>query len=246
MAFFFFFFFNYCLVLGNAAFEWQADSFSLTFWRPQNSQTFTDPTQFSQTFKALKSLSYIPQTNKNQGSGEIKRSWDLRGGRWSWTFKLAFKRSWVGRWSWAEKVGLLLLRVVQVVRQQQSNGRCLSDSVQHSSWNSKLRSAQVAAQWRGDTCLNTSIVLAAVHGLSGLFRAVSSVEPSPFRPLPPLSPSLISHLASVDVKQHWRRSFPKLLKTFKDRANPDTVPPLPPCLVPLWELCGWSWRQIHC
>ena len=33
--------------------------------------------------------------------------------------------------------------------------------------------------------LNTSIVLAAVHGLSGLFRAVSAVEPSFFRPLPP-------------------------------------------------------------
>ena len=46
------------------------------------------------------------------------------------------------------------------------------------------------------------IVLAAVHGLSGLFRAVSAVEPSLFRPLPPLSPSLISHLATVDVKQN--------------------------------------------
>ena len=31
---------------------------------------------------------------------------------------------------------------------------------------------------------NTSIVLAAVHGLSGLFRAASAVEPSLFRPLP--------------------------------------------------------------
>ena len=50
--------------------------------------------------------------------------------------------------------------------------------------------------------LNTSVVLAAVHGLSGLFRAVSAVELSPFRPLPLLSPSLISNLASVDVKQH--------------------------------------------
>ena len=50
--------------------------------------------------------------------------------------------------------------------------------------------------------LNTSIVLAAVHGLSGLFRAVSAVEPSLSRPLSPLSPSLISHLASVDVKQN--------------------------------------------
>ena len=57
--------------------------------------------------------------------------------------------------------------------------------------------------------LNTFIVLAAVHGLSGLFRAVSVVEPSLSRPLPPshppttpLSPSLISNLASVDVKQN--------------------------------------------
>ena len=48
--------------------------------------------------------------------------------------------------------------------------------------------------------LNTSIVLAAVHGLSGLFRAVSAVEPSLCRPLPTLSLSLIGHLASVDVK----------------------------------------------
>ena len=48
-----------------------------------------------------------------------------------------------------------------------------------------------------------NIVLAAVHGLSGLFRAVSAVEPSLCRPLrTPLSPSLTGHLASVDVKQH--------------------------------------------
>ena len=68
--------------------------------------------------------------------GEIKRSRDLRGGRWSWTLTFAQKRSWVGRWSWAEQVGRLLLRVFQVVRQQRCNGHCLCGSVQHSSWNS--------------------------------------------------------------------------------------------------------------
>ena len=36
--------------------------------------------------------------------------------------------------------------------------------------------------------LNTSIVLAEVHGLSGLFRAASAVEPSLSRPLPPPPP----------------------------------------------------------
>ena len=64
--------------------------------------------------------------------------------------------------------------------------------------------AQFTSRWamaRGHR-LNTSIVLAAVHGLSGLFRTGSAVEPSLSRPLPTLSPSLIGHLASVDVKQH--------------------------------------------
>ena len=63
---------------------------------------------------------------------------------------------------------------------------------------------QCTSRWamaRGH-CLNTSVVLAAVHGFSGLFLTVSAVEPSLFRPLHPPSPSLISHLASVDVKQN--------------------------------------------
>ena len=65
--------------------------------------------------------------------------------------------------------------------------------------------------------LNTSIVLAAVHGLSGLFRAVSAVEPSLCRPLPaPLSPSLTSHLASVDVMQN---GLPLVLNTAEAAMN---------------------------
>ena len=63
------------------------------------------------------------------------------------------KRPRVGRWSWAAKVGLLLLRVVQVVRQQQRNGHCLFDSAQAQQLKQQLRSAQVAGQWRGDTAL---------------------------------------------------------------------------------------------
>ena len=40
-------------------------SFSLALWKPQNSQTLTDPSQFSRTFKALKSLSHFSQTYKD-------------------------------------------------------------------------------------------------------------------------------------------------------------------------------------
>ena len=83
----------------------------------------------------LRTLS-INSSSSSPLSGFQARSKDLRGGRWSWTLTFAQKRSWVGRWSWAEQVGRLLLRVVQVVRQQRCNGHCLSDSVQHSSWKS--------------------------------------------------------------------------------------------------------------
>ena len=93
----------------------------------------------------LNPLSLDPESNAlttglchlmGRAPGKIKRSRDLRGGRWSWTLTFAQKRSWVGRWSWAEQVGRLLLRVVQVVHQQRCNRHCLSDSVLHSSWKS--------------------------------------------------------------------------------------------------------------
>ena len=48
--------------------------------------------------------------------------------------------------------------------------------------------ALVAAQWRGGHRLNTSIVLAAVHGLSGLFQAVSAGRGFTLSPCPPPPP----------------------------------------------------------
>ena len=87
--------------------------------------------------------------------------------------------------------------------------------------------AQCTSLWamaRGHR-LNTSIVLAAVHGLSGLFRTVSAVEPSLSRPLPTLSPSLTGHLASVDVKQHestvtnWESRFGLAVRLVSGRTS---------------------------
>ena len=92
-----------------------------------------------------------------------------------------------------------MLRVVQVVCQQRATDIVL---VTLSSTAVETAIEQCTSRWamaRGHR-LNTSFVLAAVHGLSGLFRSVSAVEPSLSRPLPTLSPSLIGHLASVDVK----------------------------------------------
>ena len=97
---------------------------------------------------------------------------------------LSIQRSRAGRCSWAAKVGLLSLRVVP---QQRCNGHCLCDSAQARQLKQQSRSAQVAGQWRGNTALTLPLFW-AVHGLSGLFRAVSGVEPSLFRPPPPPLP----------------------------------------------------------
>ena len=89
--------------------------------------------------------------------------------------------------------------------------------------------AQCTSRWamaRGHR-LNTSIVLAAVHGLFGLFRTVSAVEASLSRPLPTLSPSLIGHLASVDVKQHESKHYELQLEFWPLWAHTTTRVPAP-------------------
>ena len=85
------------------------------------------------------------------------------------------------------EIGLLSL---PVVAQQQCNGHCPCDCP---STAVETAIAQYTSRWamaRGHR-LNTSIVLAAVHGLSGLFRAVSALEPSLFRPPPPPPPPTV-------------------------------------------------------
>ena len=136
-------------------------------------------------------------------TGFQERSKDLRGGRWSWTLNFAQKRSCVGRWSWAEQVGRLLLRVVQVVRQQRCNGHCLSDCPAQQ-LKQQLRSAQVAGQWRGDTALTLPLFWWRSTVSPVFFGRFPRSSLSLSHPLPTLSPSLIliGQLASVDVKQH--------------------------------------------
>ena len=78
--------------------------------------------------------------------------------------------------------------------------------------------AQCTSRWamaRGHR-LNNSIVLAAVHGLSGLFRAVSAVEPSFsfsfFPPSPPL-PIPNKQPRFCGRKAIWSRHFCLSLRT---------------------------------
>ena len=101
------------------------------------------------------------------------------------------------------KVGLLSLRVVP---QQQCHGHCPCDSAQVRQFKQQLRGALVAGQWRGDTALilpsfwRRSTVSPVFFGRY-LRSSLHSFVPSPPPPAP-LSPSLTSHLASVDVKQN--------------------------------------------
>ena len=66
--------------------------------------------------------------------------------------------------------------------------------------------------------LNTSIILAAVHGLSGLFRAVSAVELSLFRPLPPTVPVPNKPPRFCGRKTKW-----SILTTDTEVGAPSTV-----------------------
>ena len=141
--------------------------------------------------------SSLSSRDKVQGSRQDQKIKRSRGGRWSWTFRFSQRRPWVGRWSWAARVGLPLLRVVP---RQQCNGRCPCDSAQAQQLKQQLRGALVAAQRRGDTALTLP-----------LFWQRSTVSLVFFGRYPrsilhsftlPSSPSLISHLASVDRKQN--------------------------------------------
>ena len=119
---------------------------------------------------------------------EIKRSRDLRGGRWSWTFnwvspkEIMSREVELGCESWTSFASSCSSTAVQRTRTL-SLWLCPNTAVETSI-------VQCTSRWaraRGHR-LNISIVLAAVHGLSGLFPAVSKVEPSLFRPLPPPVP----------------------------------------------------------
>ena len=67
----------------------------------------------------------------------------------------------------------------------------------------QLRNTAVATQWRGPHRLNIVVVLAVVYSLLGPSGSDCADEPLTLYPFPhPFSPSLISHLASADVKQH--------------------------------------------
>ena len=147
-------------------------------------------------------MSTADVTHKVTNTGFQARS---RGGKWSWTLMLAQKRSGAG----LQKLDFFRFRLFL--------NSSATDIVLVTLPSTAVETAVVqctsrCVMARGHR-LNTSIVLAVVHGLSGLFRTVSAVEPSLFRPLRPLNPSLISYLASVDIKQNGRAVPARGMKT---------------------------------
>ena len=110
-----------------------------------------------------------------------------KGGRWSWTFKLAQKRSrggrwswtlspeelWTGRWSWA--VGCFSTAVQQTLSLWLCPARRLKQ---------QLRSALVAVQWRGDTALTLPLFLRRSRVSPVFLGKISVVKPPLFHPLP--------------------------------------------------------------
>ena len=85
--------------------------------------------------------------------------------------------SWVGRWSWAKSI-VLDVFCFELSNLFVNSGATDIVLVTLSSTAVERAIAQCTSRWamaRGHR-LNTSIVLAAVHGLSGLFRAVSAVK----------------------------------------------------------------------
>ena len=149
--------------------------------------------------------SYSHAQSRTQGSRRDQKIKGSRGGRWSWTLKLAQKRSWVGRCCWAAKVGLLWLWVVP---QQQCNGHCLCDSAQTRQLKQQLHSAEVAGQRRGDTALTlplfwrrstVSSVFFGRYPRSSLHSFVPPL-PTPPVPVPNKQPRFCGH------KTAWSRS----------------------------------------
>ena len=124
--------------------------------------------------------------------------------------------------------------------------------------------AQCTSRWamaRGHR-LNTSIVLAAVTVSPVFFRRFLRSSLSLSRPLPTLSPSLIGHLASVDVKQDEskHRAFtlsspshsvpvpykPSRLRGRKATIKQGSVPfPQCPCRSRLFACCCGRCSCVH-
>ena len=131
--------------------------------------------------------------------GEIKKNKRSSGGRWSPVSPEIMSRE-------VELGCESRTPFASSFPQQQCNGHCPCDSAQARQLKQQLRSALVAGQWRGDTALTlplfwrrftVSPVLFGRYPRSSLHSFGPYLPPSPH-----LSPSLISHLASVDVKQN--------------------------------------------
>ena len=80
----------------------------------------------------------------------MQRSRDLRGGRWSWTFKLAQRDHELGGGAGLRKLDFFRFELFKLFVNSSATD-ITTVTAQTQQLKQQLRGAQVAGQWRGDT-----------------------------------------------------------------------------------------------
>ena len=164
-------------------------------WKITVAPTPVQPTSATALVLTVQYIRFSPLRKTHaQGSRRDQKSRDLRGGRWSWTLNQ-------GGGAGLSKLDVFCFELSKLFVNSGATDIVL---VTLSSTAVETAIAQCTSRWaiaRGHH-LNTSLFWRRSTVSPVFFGRFPRSSLSLSRPLPTLSPSLIGHLASVDVKQH--------------------------------------------